>query len=482
MWIEILTQRIIFGPVILMVATRVRRMVTTLILITASKMGLSLEYRVMDALRGPGQRSISVRYRARPANIRPSQASIIGYCLVCRSWPGVPILIDTNVKDDNMMSQVRIITGSDLPHEGRNVTPYKAMDEYYSPWPLSTDYYLMTTSNKLLLVDKFGNELLIYPWYDASERGYALAPRPLRSRRVPPVIPTQTYQGKRAGTKGHKRATIFISNVYESDDEWPKGTEIKHLRILQYISRPYEYTAWHVMKRTILGTVPVESDGSVYFEAPVERLIYFQALDEEGLAVQSMRSATYVHPGEQLTCTGCHEDRVRAPSYPSQRPLALQRPPSPITPEVSGSNPISYEKLVYDTVFRKTCLECHQRQGKGITDFKFDGIDEWRYDLRPSGVLASYLWRAQAREGYDQTPHGAHRYVPGRFGARESRLGKIMLGAHRSRISEDDFHRVMLWLDANSIYSSVYTAGRTYPLLEYDPKNPTGVEGHRPLP
>jgi len=400
-----------------------------------------------------------------------------------RVLPGVPILIDTNVKDDNMMSQVRIITGSDLPHEGRDVTPYKAADEYYSPWPLSTDTYLMTTSNKLLLVDKFGNELLVYPWYDASERGYALAPRPLRSRRVPPVIPTQTYQGERAQTAGHKRATVFVSDVYESDDEWPLGTEITHLRILQYIPRAYEYTAWHVMKRTILGTVPVEPDGSAYFEAPVERLIYFQALDKDGLAVQSMRSATYVHPGEQLTCTGCHEDRVKAPlSRPAQSALALQRAPSPITPEVSGSNPISYETLVYDSVFQKTCLTCHQREGKGITDFQFDGIDEWRYDMRPSGPLAPYLWRAQAREGYDHRPHGAHRYVPGRFGARESRLGKIMLGAHRHRISEEEFQRVMLWLDANSTYSSAYTAGRVYPLLEYDPKNPTGVEGHRPLP
>ena len=394
-----------------------------------------------------------------------------------RVLPGVPIMIDTNVEDDHLMSQVKIITGSNLPHEGVGVTPYHATDEYYSPWPLSEDFYLMTTANRLLLVDRFGNEVLVYPWYDASERGYAIAPRPLRPRPVPPVIPTQTYQGERAGTAGHKKATIFVVNVYESRDEWPPGTEIKHLRILQYVPRLYEYTAWHVMKRTVLGTVPVEPDGSAYFEAPVERLIYFQALDEDGLAVQSMRSGTYVHPGEQLTCVGCHEGGSKAPELPAEPALALQRPPSPITPELSGSNPISYEKLVFEPVFQKACLECHQREGKGITDFRFDGIDEWRYDRRPSGPLTQYLWRAQARDGFYQSPDGAHRYVPGRFGARESRLGKIMLGEHRDWISEDDFRRVMLWLDANSVYSSAYTSDSEYPIMEYDPENPTGVEG-----
>jgi hypothetical protein len=57
-----------------------------------------------------------------------------------------------------------------------------------------------------------------------------------------------------------------------------------------------------------------------------------------------------------------------------------------------------------------------------------------------------------------------------------------MLGSHRDRISDEEFHRVMLWLDANSVYSSVYMPGRTEPDLEYDPKNRTGVEVNRPAP
>jgi len=96
--------------------------------------------------------------------------------------------------------------------------------------------------------------------------------------------------------------------------------------------------------RVILGTVPVEVDGSAYFEAPIERLIYFQTLDEDGMAVQSMRSGTYVHPGEHLTCVGCHEDKWKAPSVPA-KPLAMQRPASRLEPEVGVSGGLTGDQF-----------------------------------------------------------------------------------------------------------------------------------------
>ena len=65
--------------------------------------------------------------------------------------------------------------------------------------------------------------------------------------------------------------------------------------------------------RNVLGTVPVEADGSAHFIVPANREIFFQAIDERGLAVQSMRSATYLHEGERLVCAGCHEPKHRTP-------------------------------------------------------------------------------------------------------------------------------------------------------------------------
>ena len=68
-------------------------------------------------------------------------------------------------------------------------------------------------------------------------------------------------------------------------------------------------TGREVLARMPLGIVPVEEDGSAYFEAPVNKAILFQTVDESGQAIQTMRSLTYVHPGEYLSCIGCHEDK-----------------------------------------------------------------------------------------------------------------------------------------------------------------------------
>ena len=65
--------------------------------------------------------------------------------------------------------------------------------------------------------------------------------------------------------------------------------------------------------KCVLGTVPVEEDGSAYFRVPAGVILFFQALDARGVAVQTMRSATHVQPGQTLSCIGCHEHRQQAP-------------------------------------------------------------------------------------------------------------------------------------------------------------------------
>ncbi len=110
--------------------------------------------------------------------------------------------------------------------------------------------------------------------------------------------------------------------------------------------------------REVLGTVPVEEDGSAYFQAPTNKAIYFQALDERGLAVQSMRPVTYVRPGERAVCHGCHEPRHEAPAVRDRNPLAWQREPSEIRPDVKGSNPFDFDLLV-ESVFATKCNEWH---------------------------------------------------------------------------------------------------------------------------
>ena len=111
----------------------------------------------------------------------------------------------------------------------------------------------------------------------------------------------------------------------------------------------------------MLGTVPVEADGSAHFKVPAYRELFFQALDERGLAVQSMRSATYVATASGWSARAATSPSRSAATAPGSVPLALRRPPSEPTPDVDGSNPFSYPRLV-QPVLDRNCVKCHQEK------------------------------------------------------------------------------------------------------------------------
>jgi len=93
----------------------------------------------------------------------------------------------------------------------------------------------------------------------------------------------------------------------------------------------------------VLGTVPVAADGSAYFELPARTPVYFQALDDRGRAVQTMRSATYLQPGEQAMCIGCHESRTTAPESVEAR--SVMQAPQQLTPGPDGTHPCLYSTV-----------------------------------------------------------------------------------------------------------------------------------------
>jgi hypothetical protein len=206
-----------------------------------------------------------------------------------------------------------------------------------------------------------------------------------------------------------------------------------------------------ILARYVLGTVPVEEDGSAYFSVPAKKELFFQALDENGLAVQSMRSATYVQPGERLVCQGCHEPRHRAPSglVKPSLPLAFQRKPSEIRPDVDGTNPFSYPRLV-QPVLDKHCLKCHQEKKDTAPRLDREVIVHGRQKF-----FASYFSLAP---DYGFWKYGdRHRTTPGRFGARASKLYALLTdGHHELELPEEDLHRLVVWLDACSVFYGVY--------------------------
>ena len=408
-------------------------------------------------------------------------------------FSGSLVLLDTRIADDGKMSQLKRITPEYFfPEVERG-----ASHTYGTAWPLSEDFYLCNYNFGLYLLDRFGNRVVIY---DPGRGAYRVrAPVPLRPRRMPPVLSVQTWQGKRRARPDHRRAVISVMNVYTADAAatLPEGIKVKSLRIVQVI--PQMLNNWFSgqsvrqisfasdsIGRMPLGIVPVEKDGSVYCEAPVGKAIYFQLLDAEGMAVHSMRSATYVHPGEHLSCLGCHEDKFKGTSPVDARPLAMKRPPSKLIPEVSsGAMPFNYIQLVKKPVFDKKCVPCHMKHPKKAPDMSYRSL------ARHDRVFSC----PGENPALEVIGVGGSRTTPGRFGAHVSGLMKALRTNPRMKdvkLTADELRRITLWLDLNSneigwigndrgLIKAQKQGRALWPPIDVDPANPTGVERDYPL-
>jgi len=379
---------------------------------------------------------------------------------------GSLVLIDPRVEDDGAMSQVERLT-PDVPlPESETSRPIRECMCYGTAWPLGEDDYLSVfdrhaANRGIYWIDRDGNRELIYRDPAVS----CLSPIPLCPRPKPPVIP--------CGEKGSERfigknssdpfsATIAVMNVYDSDFAWPPETRIAALRVIQVLpkttpgnNRPRIGVASQSNARAVLGTVPVEADGSAHFLAPVGKLIYFQALDERGMAVQSMRSGTYVHPGQRLVCQGCHEPKHRPPSRAERLPLALVREPSALVPEPEGSNPFSYVRLV-QPVLQRDCVECHQKEDALDLGGEIEGEHGWSRSY--ANLAEKYGFYYHSTNGSIRSAaHGGSRTIAGQFGARAAPLLRYLGPEHHGvQLSPEDFRRVTLWLDANSEFYGAY--------------------------
>ena len=173
------------------------------------------------------------------------------------------------------------------------------------------------------------------------------------------------------------------------------------------------------------------------------------------MAVQSMRSATYVHPGERLACQGCHERKHRPPSVPRRVPLALGRPASAIRPDCEGSNPFNYPRLV-QPVLDRHCVGCHREKGALDLTGQVEGAHGWTRSY--ANLAGKYGFYFHVSNGsINSGVHGGSRTVPGEFGARAAKLLEYLDGRHYGvKLPDEDFHRLTLWLDCNSEFYGAY--------------------------
>jgi hypothetical protein len=250
-------------------------------------------------------------------------------------------------------------------------------------------------------------------------------------------------------------------NVYDSALPWPEGTHIEALRIIQVFPKttrkanePNIGVGNQSLGRGVLGEVPVEPDGSAYFELPPEVPVYFQALDGRGRAVQTMRSVTYAHRGEQLTCHGCHESQHGSPPpVTTGAPvLALQRAPSKLSQEIEGAWPLTFSRLV-QPVLQAKCTGCHQEMDEAPSLSAQPGRYGWSEAYH---TLSKHAWAKHGGNGW-LAKNGLSYSVPGQVGANASALmQQLESGHHEVELEAEEWFRLVLWLDLNSNFYGVY--------------------------
>ncbi|HID22057.1 MAG TPA: hypothetical protein EYP14_06605, partial [Planctomycetaceae bacterium] len=277
--------------------------------------------------------------------------------------------------------------------------------KFLHPYPLSDKYFLVSAQLRrngswgIYLVDVFDNMLAIQvdPRFDFFE------PIPVKKTSKPPVIPSRVDLER-------DDAVIYLHDIYRGPGlaGVPRGT-VKRLRIVAYhfgfpgLAGPDKVGRagpWEVMR--ILGTVPVYEDGSALFRVPANTPLAVQPLDEEGKALQLMRSWYTAMPGETVSCVGCHE---RPPDSPEVRTgLAALGPPSEIEPWYGPPRGFDFEREVQPVLDRK-CVGCHngQPQPDGRTPV----------DLRARRFVPDYVGLPLSKLGADRLdPEIVDRFPP----------------------------------------------------------------------
>ncbi|HUT91238.1 MAG TPA: SUMF1/EgtB/PvdO family nonheme iron enzyme [Thermoguttaceae bacterium] len=335
--------------------------------------------------------------------------------------------------------------------------------KFAHPWPLNDKYFLVAArlhpeqlDYGIYLVDVFDTITEV-----ARVEGHSLLePIPLAPRPVPPAIPDRVRPER-------KDATVYLVDVYHGPGlaGVPRGT-VKKLRVFTY-NYVYRHTSrrgfghlatpgidgpWE--PRFLLGTVPVRDDGSALFTVPANTPLTVQPLDDQGRAVQQMRSWFTAMPGEVLSCVGCHErQNSGSPAYAAMTSLGK---PATIEPWRGPPRGFDFAREV-QPVLDRYCVGCHNGKEPDRLDLVRKSEEEKlrinpEYRAATESTISTILTPSYiALHPYVRRPHAESHYgaqAAGEFLVDTSPLVQMLQrGHHEVQLDTEAWDRLYTWID-----------------------------------
>lgn len=326
---------------------------------------------------------------------------------------------------------------------------------FRDPYPLSAEHYIAAVGDEIQLMNSQGQTAIIHKIpTDLSREGYLLhEPRPIMKRKRERIIPDRIDPQQETGK-------LILTNVYNGRNmKGVKPGSIKKLLIMETLPKPINYTGGmapltyggtFTLER-ILGTVPVEKDGSAFMELPANRPVFFIALDEKDNAVKRMQSFTSVAPGEMSSCFGCHEERTNAPQrVTAMSPLAARKPAKKPKP-IEGIPQLFDFPRDIQPILDKHCVKCHNPE-KYTANINLSG------DHGPM-FSHSYMTLTMHKQFVDGRNDPKSNFPPYSLGAYPSPLMKKVLGGHNGvKLSDHEIKTIRFWIESAAAYPGTYAA------------------------
>ena len=346
--------------------------------------------------------------------------------------------------------------GPDARQGARNIS---RGSNFRDPWAFSDSAFLAARGAELVLLDPSGREQVLHRLSreDIAARMECHEPRPLTARPRERVIPDRV--DLEATTGQFALMDIYHGRAMEGVE---RGA-IERLLILESLPKPINYTGGmdplsyggtFTLER-VVGTVPVEPDGSAYFEAPALRPLIFVALDGRDMAVKRMASFTSVQPGEIAGCIGCHESRASTVVSGGQA-QALLRAASAIEPVADAPEVLDFPRHI-QPILDRLCADCHGyeatgRGGPRAGDVLLTGDHGPMFSHAYFTMTTRQLFK-------DNRNRTVSSHAPYSMGSAASPIFKKLDGSHHGvRATREELTRMRLWIDIGAPYPGTYGA------------------------